>query len=81
MKTLLLVFTLWGNPEFEERLFQHYLQTGKVIAHEDNDYDTFERPMYYILVDNSTAIEYAYKGEVLNWIRTGEFQYNDFLND
>lgn len=81
MKTILLIFTLWGSPGVEDMIFDYYVATGKVIPHEDNENDKIDRPMYAILIDDKTAIEYAYKGEVKHWIRTGEFKYDDFLND
>jgi hypothetical protein len=34
--------------------------------------------LYHVVVDNNTAIENAYKGEILNYIKTGTFVYNDF---
>jgi hypothetical protein len=81
MKTILLIFTLWSNPVIEDTIFDYYLEIGVVVPHEDNEYDKIDRPMYAILIDNKTAIEYAYKGEVKHWIRTGNFVYDDFLND
>lgn len=33
----------------------------------------------YTIKDKETHIEYAYKEEVLHYIETGEFLYNDFL--
>lgn len=35
-------------------------------------------PLYNI-VEEDSAIEYAYKEEVLQYIETGTFLYNDFL--
>ena len=81
MKTFILIFSLWTGPQIDEIIFDYYLETGKVVAHEDNEYDKLERPMYTILIDDITAIDYAYKGEVLYWIRTNEFKYDDFLKD
>jgi len=81
MKTFILIFSLWTGPQIDEIIFDYYLETGKVVAHEDNEYDKLERPMYTILIDERTAIDYAYKGEVLYWIRTNEFKYDDFLKD
>jgi hypothetical protein len=34
--------------------------------------------LYHVLVDKNTAIENAYKGEILNYIKTGTFVYDDF---
>lgn len=33
----------------------------------------------YNIVEEDSAIEYAYKEEVLQYIETGTFLYNDFL--
>jgi hypothetical protein len=81
MKAIILIFSLWGSPQLEQMIFDYYLTTGKVIPHEDNEYEKLERPMYYVLVNNSTVVEYAYKGEVITWIKTGDFKYNEFLKD
>ena len=35
--------------------------------------------MYTIWYKDGKVIDYAYKGEVLNYIKTGKFEYNDFL--
>lgn len=51
-------------------LLAFYLLTGKVEKVDG---------LYTLHLDDNTVIEYAYKGEVLHWIDTGEFQYNDFL--
>lgn len=65
----------------EEIKFNQLIEEGIVIPHEDNEWDTFNRPMYTILISDSVAIEYAYKGEVKEWICSGDFEYNDFLED
>lgn len=33
----------------------------------------------YNIIQKDGVIENAYKGEVLNYIETGKFEYNDFL--
>lgn len=35
----------------------------------------------YTLCINDTSIEYVYKGEILQWIESGEFVYNEDLKD
>ena len=51
-------------------LFVLYLLTGKI-----------ERSGEYYTVHLTTSehIDYACKGEIINWIDTGTFKYDDFL--
>ena len=35
--------------------------------------------MYTIWYEDGKVIDYAYKGEVYNYIKTGTFEYDDFL--
>lgn len=37
--------------------------------------------MYLLRLPNGTVIEYAYKAEILEYIETGEFHYDDTLED
>jgi hypothetical protein len=55
-------------------LFVWYVITGVVVPNGDVD----GRKMYDI---PSERIEYAYKGEVMLWIETKEFKYNEDLTD
>ena len=48
--------------------------TGEVIQTGDND----GRETYTLTVGNET-IQHAYKEEVINYIQTGEFTYNEDL--
>jgi hypothetical protein len=34
----------------------------------------------YTVITPTETIEYAYKSEVINYLETGTFEYNDFLN-
>ena len=43
----------------EEIKFNQLIEEGTVIPHEDNEWDTFNRPMYTIIISDSVAIEYA----------------------
>lgn len=57
-------------------IFYIYLLIGTVVPmNETND----GRELYYIKEDN-TVIEYVYKEEILEYIETGTFEYNDFLD-
>jgi hypothetical protein len=53
------------------------MATGVVVPQSDVD----GRNTYAIFFENNTVIDYAYTGEVLNWIRTGVFKYNEDLED
>jgi hypothetical protein len=53
------------------------MATGVVVPQSDVD----GRDTYAIFFENNTVIDYAYTGEVLNWIRTGEFVYDENLKD
>jgi hypothetical protein len=52
-------------------LLYFYLMTGMVTKNEDGLYD--------IHSPNTVVIESACEGEVLLWIETGEFAYDDNL--
>jgi hypothetical protein len=49
------------------------LLTHVVIPQEKND----DKMTYTIIFKDGTAIEYAYKEEVLEYIKTGTFEYNE----
>lgn len=50
-------------------LFAIYILAGTVIPMEE------KQEYYVICFDNDTAVEYATREEVLNYINTGEFVY------
>jgi len=81
MKTLIFIVTMLASNEAVEMKFNDLVEQGVVIPNEENENDSVDRPTYTSIHDDSTAIDYAYKGEVKEWIRTGDFEYNDFLND
>lgn len=56
-------------------IFTWYLITGVVSPTEEVD----GRQTYSIKLETS-AIDYAYKEEILEWIETGTFEYNEDLN-
>tara|TARA_R110002020_G_scaffold115034_4_gene264568 strand:+ start:759 stop:989 length:231 start_codon:yes stop_codon:yes gene_type:complete len=61
-------------------IFAWLLSAGVVVPMgEQND----ERDMYYLYVTNEQGktfcFDHVYKGEIYNYIKTGEFEYNDFL--
>jgi hypothetical protein len=81
MKTLIFIITILASNEAVEMKFNDLVEQGVVIPNEENEHHSVDRQTYIIILDDSTAIDYAYKGEVKEWIRTGDFEYNDFLND
>ena len=58
-------------------IFALYLLTGTVTPQQDVD----GRETYTIFLEDGTCIEHAYAGEVLKWIETGSFQYDETLED
>ena len=56
-------------------IFVWFLMNGTITPageHEDHK-------MYTIWFKDGKVIDYAYKGEVINYIKTGTFEYDDFL--
>lgn len=62
---------------FTKVMFIWYMATGVVVPQSDVD----GRDTYAIFFENNTVVDYAYTGEVLNWIRTGKFVYDENLKD
>lgn len=63
-------------------IFQTLLMCGIVEPMHDNNEG---RELYYLYVLNEDTkevehvYEYAYEEEILHWLETGEFQYNEML--
>ena len=57
-------------------MFIWYLVTGVISPAEKVD----GRQTYAIKKD-TFAVDYAYKGEVLQWLESGKFVYNEDLED
>jgi hypothetical protein len=55
-------------------MFILQLHSGAIIASDDVD----GRTIYSI---PSAGIEYAYKAEIVQYLETGQFDYNEDLND
>jgi hypothetical protein len=53
------------------------MQDEGTIVYEGEDIDTGKAMFTIFLPD--TTINYAYKAEVMEYISTGTFEYNDFL--
>jgi hypothetical protein len=58
-------------------IFILYQLTGTVTPQHEVD----GRETYAIFFEDGTCVDFAYKGEVYNWIETGSFQYNEDLED
>jgi hypothetical protein len=58
-------------------IFTWMLLKGSMIEQMPVD----NRKTYILWVNDSTFVDGAYKGEVLNWLRTGTFVYNEDLPD
>lgn len=59
-----------------EMKFREMQDDGSVV-YEGDDPDT-NRPMFTLFLADGSKIEYAYQEEVINYINTNQFQYNDF---
>jgi len=57
-------------------IFMWYLITGVITPSDKVD----NRPTYTIK-QNNFSVDYAYKGEIYNWIETHKFQYNEDFKD
>lgn len=55
-------------------LFYWYILTGTVLPQDNTGRDT-----YILKLDNGQVIEHAYQEEVIAWINTGSFKYNEDL--
>jgi hypothetical protein len=50
---------------------------GLVVYHSD---DEFGQPLFTLYTSNGAPFDYAHKSEIIEYIETGTFEYNDFLN-
>lgn len=62
---------------FAKLVFMFMLLKGSMIEQMPVD----NRKTYALWVNDTTFVDAAYKGEVLNWIKTGEFVYNEDFPD
>jgi hypothetical protein len=80
MKTLILTIILQGCALFAaptpQQQFNTLLKSGAIYPTEEND----GRQMYFIIAGADT-IETAYKGEILNYLQHGKFNFNEDLQD
>ena len=76
MKILFFAAMLVAHQHSAEMKFRE-MQDDGLIVYEGDDIDTGNAMFTIMLPD--TTINYAYKGEVMEYISTGTFEYNDFL--
>ena len=69
---LFLLLQLDASPSLE---FDTRMSAGII---EFMEYDEFGQPMFRVN-DGIAIYEYAYYGEVMEWIESGNFEYNDEL--
>ena len=61
-----------------QMIFHVMVAIGLVIPNGNHE----EREMYTLYTNNCELVaEYAYKGEIYNYIQTGTFVYNELLED
>lgn len=58
-------------------IFTWYLLTGTVVYQQEMD----GRNQYALFFEDGKVIDYAYKEEILEYIETGTFEYNEDLED
>lgn len=76
MKILFFAAMLVAHQHTAEMKFREMQDDGSVV-YEGDDIDT-GRPMFTLFLADGSKIEYAYQEEVINYINTNQFQYNDF---
>jgi hypothetical protein len=75
MKILFFAAMLVAHQHYAEMKFRE-MQDDGTIVYEGEDIDT-GRAMFTLFLPDTT-INYAYEAEVINYIKTNQFQYNDF---
>jgi hypothetical protein len=58
-------------------IFVWYLFTGTIIPTEKVD----DRQCYSVFFEDGKCVDLAYKGEVLEWIKTDSFEYDEDRED
>lgn len=77
MKALFFILWLMSPQQIDlESRFLEMQDEGIVVYQED---DEFGEPLF-ILHTESGDYDYAHKSEILEYIQTNSFEYNDFLN-
>jgi hypothetical protein len=76
MKILFFAAMLVAHQHTAEMKFREMQDDGLVVYNGD-DIDT-GRPMFTLILNDGSVIEHAYREEVINYINTNEFKYDDF---
>jgi hypothetical protein len=76
MKILFFAAMIIAHQHTAEMRFLEMQDEGTIV-YEGEDIDTGKAMFTIFLPD--TTINYAYKAEVMEYISTGTFEYNDFL--
>jgi hypothetical protein len=53
------------------------MQDDGLVVYNGDDIDT-GRAMFTLILNDGSVIEQAYEEEIINYINTNQFQYNDF---
>jgi hypothetical protein len=76
MKILFFAAMLVAHRHTAEIKFREMQDDGLVVYNGD-DIDT-GRPMFTLFLNDGSVIEQAYEEEIINYINTNQFKYNDF---
>jgi len=76
MKALLFVVMLIAKLSTEKRFKE--MQDDGTIVYEGEDEDTGSS-LFMVTMSDSIRYHYAFETEVINYIKTGKFQYNNQL--
>jgi hypothetical protein len=76
MKALLFVAMLITQLSAQTRFKE--MQDAGTIVYEGEDEDT-GRSLYMVTMSDGIRYHYAFETEVINYIKTGKFQYNNQL--
>ena len=74
MKALLFVTMLIAQLSAETRFKE--MQDDGTIVYEGEDEDT-GRPLYMVTMSDGIQYHYAFETEVINYIKTGKFKYDN----
>ena len=83
---MILVFSLSTKANPFDKLINGKINQYNVTINDTlyvivyNKYESLEEyPTFYITSDSTNVIEHACEGEIRNFIKTGIFNYDDFL--
>jgi hypothetical protein len=77
MKALFFILWLMSPQQVDvETRFLELQDEGLVVYQEQGEFD---EPLFILHTDDKTY-EYCHKEEIIEFIKTNSFEYNDFLN-